>query len=109
MEAWAWWLIWGGLALASLIYFGYLGLELFNKSARAMKELEVSAKLLEPLMAELENPAQLPVFEGNLLDDPSPLIAEHTRNLKKREAKRQGRQRRLINKLIDYDESEFKP
>ncbi|MFM6977931.1 MAG: hypothetical protein ACKOWR_04380 [Micrococcales bacterium] len=75
------------------------------------KALEASAKLAEPLLEALEKTAILPEFSGNLLDDPAPLLAERRRNLRKREVQRQERQRRLINKLIDYqaDESEFKP
>lgn len=109
MESWAWLLIWVGLALFATIYLGYIGWDLVGKATRAAKSLESGARQIEALVAALEKPAEISKFEGNLLDDPGPLAAEHARNLKKREAKRQERQRRLINKLIDYDESEFKP
>lgn len=109
MPGWAWWLIWVGLALASAGYLGYLGLNLLAKASRAAKALELGAKKVEAFTQALETKAELTRFEGNLMDDPAPLVAEHARNLKKREAKRQERQRRLIAKLIDYDESEFKP
>lgn len=109
MASWIWWVIWPGLVLGALTYFGYLGYDLFGKSMRVLKELEGTGKLAEGLIAASQNKAELPEFEGNLLDDPGLLAADHARNLKKREAKRLERQRRLINKLIDYDESEFKP
>lgn len=109
METWVWWLIWVGLALFALIYLGYIGWDLLAKATRAAKSFEAGAKQVEALVQALEKPADIAKFEGNLLDDPGPLATEHARNLRKREAKRQERQRRLINKLIDYDESEFKP
>ena len=109
MSSWAWWLIWGGLGLFSILYLGYIGFDLFGKATRAAKAIETAATQVEPLLKAFEQRADLPASQGNLLDDPAPLHAELDRNLKKRAAKRQDRQRRLINKLIDYNESEFKP
>jgi biopolymer transport protein ExbB/TolQ len=111
VELWAWWLIWGGLVSFALIYLGYIGYDLFGKAMRAVKALEPLAKQIETLASTQQKSVTLAEFEGNLLDEPGPLVAEHARNLRKREAKRQARQRRLIDELIDYqvDESEFKP
>lgn len=111
MPSWAWWLIWGGLGFFSMLYLGYLGYNLFGKASRALSALEPTAKRLEILAQAASQPPKIDAFEGNLLDEVGPLQTAHSRNLKKREARRVDRQRRLINKLIDYqaDESEFKP
>lgn len=109
METWTWWSIWVGLSIFGAVYLGYLGWDLLNKASRALKEFELGAKRAQPLLEALQASGRLSDFEANLLDDPAPLAAEHQRNLRKRLLKRQDRQRRLINKLIDYDESEFKP
>ena len=109
MSTWAWWIIWGGLTILSLGFFAFLAFDLISKAGRALKAVEHSAKLAEPLLKALETKVEIQPLVGNLLDDPAPLVAEYARNLKKREAKRAERQRRLINKLIDFNESEFKP
>jgi hypothetical protein len=111
VELWVWWLIWVGLVSFALIYLGYIGYDLFGKAVRAVKALEPLGKQIETLASTQQKSATLAEFEGNLLDEPGPLVVEHARNLRKREAKRQARQRRLIDELIDYqvDESEFKP
>ncbi|MEY4320247.1 MAG: hypothetical protein RLZZ471_188 [Actinomycetota bacterium] len=109
MASWVWWIIWAILGLFSLGYLAYRIYELLAKSGRALQEVEKTAKLFEPLVAALDQKPTPAEFEGNLLDDPAPLVADYVRGLKRREAKRAERQRRLINKLIDFNESEFKP
>ncbi|MEY4617851.1 MAG: hypothetical protein RL101_37 [Actinomycetota bacterium] len=111
MPNWFWWVLWPVLVVGSIGFLGYLGYELIQKAGRVAKALEGTTEQIQKLASALENPTQLPKFEGNLLDNPAELAGEHTRNLKKREAKRLAEQRRLINKLIDYrsDESEFLP
>ena len=111
MAGWFWGLIWMILVLGALGYFAYLGFELLGKAKRL---IAASSKLVDQATRLFEAVSALPAeqtFESNLLDDPGPIQAEYLRNLKKREAKRTERQRRLINKLIEYqaDESEFKP
>ena len=111
MPVWSLWVIWSVLIIGSIGYLGYLGYELIQKAGRAAKAIDGTAEQIKKLVRALENSTQLPKFEGNLFDNPAELAGEHARNLKKREAKRQAEQRRLINKLIDYrsDESEFLP
>lgn len=111
MGSWVWVLIWLILSIGALGYFAYLGFELLSKAKRLVL---AGTKLVDQASRLVETAAALPskqTFESNLLDDPGPIQAEYLRNLKKREAKRTERQRRLINKLIEYqaDESEFKP
>jgi hypothetical protein len=111
MPVWSWWVIWSTLIIGSIGYLGYLGYELVQKAGRVAKALDGTAGQIQKLASALEKTTQLPKFEGNLFDNPADLAGQHARNLKKREAKRQAEQRRLINKLIDYrsDESEFLP
>lgn len=109
MAGWVWWLIWSGLVVATITFFGYVAYELIGKTSRLAVALEETQVLAHGLVEASQKAPALTSFEGNLLDDPAPLSAQHQRNLKKRELKRQARQRRLINRLIDYDESEFKP
>jgi hypothetical protein len=109
MSNWIWWIVWAGLSLAAIGFFAYLAFDLFSKAGRVLKELEKTFELAAPLLTALESKPEIKPFAGNLLDDPAPLAADYARYLKKREAKRAERQRRLINKLIDFNESEFKP
>ena len=109
MADWIWWVIWVGLAISALGYFAYLAFDLSSKAGRALKELEKTLELAKPLLGAFESKPELEPFGGNLLDDPAPLAADYARFLKKREAMRVERQRRLINRLIDFNESEFKP
>jgi hypothetical protein len=111
MPSWSWWVIWSVLIAGSIGYLGYLSYELVQKAGRAAKALEAPAEQFLIFANALEITQDLPNFEGNLLDNHAELAAEHSRNLKKREAKSQAEQRRLINKLIEYrpDESEFQP
>ena len=109
MSDWIWWIVWVGLSASAIGFFAFLAFDLFSKAGRALKELEKTVELAAPLLAALESKPEIKPFAGNLLDDPAPLAADYARNLKKREAKRAERQRRLINKLIDFNESEFKP
>ncbi len=109
MPAWFWWVLWSVLGIAALGFFAYLALDLSAKASRTLKHIEKTVSLTSPLLAALAEKPTIQAAPDNLLDDPAPLVAEHARNLKKRESKRADRQRRLINKLIDFNESEFKP
>ena len=110
MPFWAWVIIWVVLVLGSLGYFGWLGWRLFVKAKSA-------AKAAEPVIAKLEALQQASSAQvtwvpngDNLLDDPTEHIANQLRLSKARRVKAEARQRRLINKLIDFDvtESEFR-
>jgi hypothetical protein len=109
MPVWFWWVLWSVLGIAALGFFAYLALDLSAKASRALKQIENTVSLTSPLVAALSEKPKIQAAPDNLLDDPAPLIAKHARNLKKRESMRADRQRRLINKLIDFNESEFKP
>jgi hypothetical protein len=109
MPAWFWWVLWSVLGIAALGFFAYLALDLSAKASRTLKHIEKTVSLTSPLLAALAEKPTIQAAPDNLLDDPAPLVAEHARNLKKRESMRADRQRRLINKLIDFNESEFKP
>jgi hypothetical protein len=111
MTGWYWWIIWPALVIGGAIYLGVIVFDLAAKAKRAAKVAQKTAIQLETLSNLMAESAVLTPTEGNLLDDPAPLIAEYARNQRKRESKRLAEQRRLINKLIDYkaDESEFHP
>jgi hypothetical protein len=111
MPNWIWWLIWPLLIVGSLGYLGFIGFELLQKANRAAKAFTPTVERLQSLSVALEKPPEIKPSEGNLFDDASVLAASHASNLKKRKAKRDAEQRRLINKLISYrpDESEFLP
>ncbi len=111
MPQWIWWVIWPVLIFGSAGYLAFIGFELAQKGGRAVKAFEATNAQLQNLITELEKEPKVEAFEGNLLDDPSTLARAHASNLKKREARREAEQRRLINKLVEYrpDESEFRP
>lgn len=111
MAGWIWALIWVILVVGALGFFAYLGFDLLAKAKRLLSAGSELTQQATGLANALSATPTQQAFESNLLDEPGPLQAEHRRNLKKRESKRQERQRRLINKLIEYraDESEFKP
>lgn len=110
MPAFAWALIWVGLTLVGLAYLGWLAYRLLVKAKAALAAAE-------PVIAKLEEFSRVaslkPDYKANpdnLLDAPVPHIQEQLRLRKVRNDKAAERQRRLRNKLIDFDvnESEFK-
>lgn len=110
MPPFIWGLIWVGLTLAGLVYLGWLTYRVLVKAKSALVAAEpVIAKLEELSRAAKAAPDYQP-NPDNLLDDPVPHIQEQLRLRKRRNDKAAERQRRLRNKLIDFDvnESEFK-
>lgn len=109
MPFWAWAIIWVVLVLGSVGYFGWLGWRLFTKAQAAAKAAEPIIAKLEALQQASSTPVSYVPSGDNLLDDPTEHIANQLRLSKARRVKAEARQRRLINKLIDFDvtESEF--
>ena len=110
MPAVAWILIWVGLTLAGLAYLGWLAYRLLAKTKAAVAAAEPVLGQLEDLSRVANHKFEYKPNADNLLDDPVPHIQEQLRLRKARNDKAVERQRRLRNKLIDFDvnESEFK-
>ena len=109
MPFWAWLVIWLVLVLGALGYLSWLGWRLFTKSQAAVQAAGPLVAKLEALQQASSAPVAYVPNADNLLDDPKEHIAHHLRLSKARRVKAEARQRRLINKLIDFDvtESEF--
>jgi hypothetical protein len=109
MPGWAWAIIWTALVLGSLAYFAWLGLRLAKKAKAAFSAAEPSISALVSLANAANEPAKYEPNPHNLLDDPREHIVEQARLSKLRQTKADERQRRLINKLIDFkpEESEI--
>lgn len=110
MPLWFWIALWVLLVLGALSYLAWLALRLFRKANAA---LEAAQPILDQLTDFAKATSERPHYSANpdnLLDDPVPLIQARTQYSKARTAKAAERQRRLINKLFDFDfnESEFK-
>lgn len=110
MPFWAWAVIWAILVLGALGYFAWLGWRLFTKAKAAVKTAQPLMAKLEAFQQASSAPVAYVPNGDNLLDDPKEHIANQIRLSKARRVKAEARQRRLINKLIDFDvtESEFR-
>jgi hypothetical protein len=109
MPGWAWAIIWTALVLGSLGYFAWIGLRLATKAKLALRAAEPTLAALVTLSNAANEPANYEPNPHNLFDDPAELIAEQANLSKRRQTKAADRQRRLINKLIDFkpEESEI--
>ena len=99
--------VWIVLPIAAIGYLAIILWDLFNKTKRAaVPALELAEKLSDFSKATTIQPS-IEKSDGNLFDDPGALEAERRVYLRKRLAKQQATQRRLITRLTKNQESEF--
>ncbi|MBP6042924.1 MAG: hypothetical protein KA500_00205 [Rhodoluna sp.] len=109
MPPWAWVLIWVGLSIASLAYFAWIAAGLMRQTKRLLRQLEPTIAQLVTLSEAMQPQADYQPSPNNLLDDPAEHVANYAKLRKAKADKAAKRQRRLINKLIDFkpEESEI--
>jgi hypothetical protein len=98
--------IWISLGVGSAVYLGYLGYRLFKKAKSAY---EVSKPLIAKATALADAVNTKATYErpnDNLLDDVNVHLIERAKLVKSRELAAERRQRRLIDKLKNTQESE---
>lgn len=110
MASWGWLLIWVGLSISALAYFAFIGLGLVRSAKGLFRQLEPTFANLAALAEATQAEVKYEPNPDNLLDDPGPHVANWAKLRRARTDKAAKRQRRLVNKLIDFDfeESEFK-
>jgi hypothetical protein len=99
-------IIWISLGVGSAAYLGYLGFRLFKKAKSAY---EVSKPLIAKATALADAVNTKATYErpnDNLLDDVNVHLIERAKLVKSRELAAERRQRRLIDKLNNTQESE---
>ena len=109
MPAWGWALVWVGLSLAALGYFAWIASGLVRSAKGVFKQLEPTIEKLNTLSEALQAKTDYRPNPDNLLDDPAEHVANYAKLRKAKTDKAAKRQRRLINKLIDFkpEESEI--
>ena len=109
MPAWGWALVWVCLSIAAIGYFVWIATGLFRSAKGVFRQLEPTLAKLEALSEALNATVEYQPGTDNLLDDPGPHIAHYARLRKAKTDEAAKRQRRLINKLIDFkpEESEI--
>jgi hypothetical protein len=109
MGFWTWFWIWTVLVLFGLGYLGYRTYDLLTKLGPITKQLGLLSNRLEKLSNAIEEPVEYQRPEGNLLDDPTVLIAERAEAQKRKREKHKAKERRLIESLdaIDVKERRF--
>lgn len=109
MGFWTWFWIWTTLILGSGVVLGIISKGLLNRLGELLHQFERLAKNSEALQTSMVKPSDVTRPDDNLLDDPSPLVAERRRLLTGKQKKHQARQRRLIESLKHFnpDESRF--
>ncbi|WP_150309046.1 hypothetical protein [Planctomonas psychrotolerans] len=90
MPWWSWILIWGGLVLALLGMYAYLGVRLFRKATAALRELALLAEKTQLLSARSADVAGRDFTPAVLRDYPD-VVDDYRRVLDVREARRENR------------------
>lgn len=99
-------LMWGLLILAATAYLGFLGFRLFQKGKAAFETSKPTLAAVQILVTAI---GEKQVYErpaDNLLDDVNIHLIERAKLVKSRELAAERRQRRLIDKLNNPQESE---
>lgn len=109
MPTWFWITLWVVLSVAAIAYFAWILLTLAAKSRGLLRAAEPLLGKLQSFQETISQPVAYQPNPDNLQDDPMEHIALQNRLKKARLARQAAKQRRLINKLIDFDfeESEF--
>ena len=110
MGFWFWFLVFVGIALAALLFYGLIAVNLFQK----LKGLEVPATKLAELAAKMEQAAKAEVAVKSpvaALEQTEQAIAQRQSQIaKSRKAKKEARERRLVARLkhLEIDESRLR-
>ena len=109
MGFWAWFWIWAGLILGSLIFYVLIAKSLFNRGMDVLHQVERITKPAQALIASLDAKPELADKESDLLTPLGELEAERRVLLKRKTRKQAARQRSLRSavKHIDVNESRF--
>lgn len=109
MPGWGWALVWIGLSIAAIGYFAWIAAGLFRSAKGVFRQLEPTLAKLNALSEAVNAKVDYQPSPDNLLDDPGPHITNYARLRKTKTDEAAKRQRRLINKLIDFkpEESEI--
>ena len=109
MPAWGWALVWVGLSIAAIGYFAWIAFGLARSAKGVFRQLEPTMAKLKTLSEASQAKIDYQPSPDNLLDDPGEHIANYAKLRKAKADKAAKRQRRLINKLIDFkpEESEI--
>ena len=103
-------MMWVGLTIAALTFLGVLIYRLAKKGLGVLKAAQPAIDQLVILSKALAPIASYPKPNDNLLDDVNVHLVERAKLKKKRELAAEQRQRRLIERIRDFDtqESELK-
>lgn len=109
MPAWGWALVWVGLSIAAIGYFAWIAAGMVRGAKRLFRQLEPTIAQLVTLSKAMQPKNDYQPSPDNLLDDPAQHTANYAKLRKAKADKAAKRQRRLINKLIDFkpEESEI--
>lgn len=109
MAPWAWFLIWSALIVGAIATFAYIGLSIRDRAAALRPELDLLAQNAQVLAGLLDAKSDYVRPMPDTGQDPAIAVDRRRKLVRAREAKRQARERRLIEHLkhIEIDESRF--
>ncbi|MEY4262465.1 MAG: hypothetical protein RLY88_173 [Actinomycetota bacterium] len=106
MGFWAWFWIWAGVFMVSLVTFALLGYNLFEKASGVVRQAANLAPVAEKLQSAIDVKPEIQRPKSNAFDDPKIHVQARKRLLQAKAKKRQDRQRRLIKQLNQFDPTE---
>lgn len=109
MAPWLWIVIWAALVVGAVATFAYIGLGLRDRAEVLRPELELLAERAQALASLVDSDSDYVGPTSDLGQDPALAVGRRRKFVNAREAKRQARERRLIEHLkhIEIDESRF--
>ena len=109
MAPWVWLVIWSVLTIGAIATFAYIGLGIRDRAMALRPELDLLAQRTKALASLLESESNYIGPTSDMGQDPALAVGRRRKVVRAREAKRQARERRLVEHLkhIEIDESRF--